>query len=131
MNRLLCKRRLDRQATLLTKRLLRLLAAVEQGPEECLAITFTRKAAGEMRDRVLAALEYASSSHPAPEEGSTEYQTWLLADSLLKRDKASGWNLLKNPSRLRIQTVDSFMCEHHPADAYIISVWCPPSYCGG
>jgi ATP-dependent exoDNAse (exonuclease V) beta subunit len=65
---------------LLIRRYLALLATVEE-PEEIVAITFTRKAAGEMRERVLQALA----------EGKAQDR----------------WELAANPARLRIQTIDA------------------------
>lgn len=90
---------------LLIQRILKLLSFCER-PEEILAITFTRKAALEMQERVLKALEKAHSSEK-PEE--THHQlTWDLANAVLAQDKKHGWQLLENPKRLRIQTIDSF-----------------------
>lgn len=90
---------------LLTQRLLALLAEVE-APEECLAITFTRKAASEMRDRILAALQQAQEDK-APVD-PYHLKIWGLARQALRRDAALEWNLLENPNRLAIKTMDAF-----------------------
>src|SRR3984885_2744777 len=83
------------KTTVLTERLLRLLAVVDE-PEEILAITFTRKAAAEMRARVLKALrgEIATSS-------AQGRRLQALAAAGLHRGAARGWNLAHDPGRLR------------------------------
>ena len=90
---------------LITQRLLRLLNTVEN-PEEILCITFTRKAAAEMRQRIHSALVFADQN-PRPKD-PFEAQTWDLATKALARDKTLDWNLLDIPYRLRIKTIDSF-----------------------
>lgn len=86
------------------QRFLVLLAGVE-APEEIVAITFTRKAAAEMRQRILQALASARSDE-AP-EGEHEHRIWTLARKALERDAECDWQLLDHPARLRIQTIDS------------------------
>ncbi len=88
---------------LLIQRVLRLLAEVEQ-PEEVVAITFTRKAAAEMRHRLLDALVRAGGPQPEGEPGRT---TWRLASDVLEKDGRLGWGLTETPARLRVQTIDS------------------------
>lgn len=89
---------------LLIQRFLALLGRVER-PQQILAITFTRKAAAEMRHRVLLALE---SAKLAPPEEPHKRLTWDLASQALQQDQQQGWNLLHNPALLGIQTIDSF-----------------------
>ena len=89
---------------LLTQRFLALLATVDE-PESVLAITFTRKSAGEMRQRILGALREARE--PGTLEKPPTAETLELAQRVLHRDEARGWGLIGNPSRLRIQTIDS------------------------
>jgi ATP-dependent exoDNAse (exonuclease V) beta subunit len=90
------------KTTVLTQRLLRLLAEVDE-PEEVLAITFTRKAAAEMRARVLKALRGEIDTNSA--QGR---KLQALASAALERGATRGWNLAQDPGRLRIQTIDSF-----------------------
>jgi ATP-dependent helicase/nuclease subunit A len=89
---------------LLTQRFLRLLAIVER-PEEIIAITFTRKAAGEMRSRIMEALQAGMASEPPA--GRHHHFTWTLARAALARDQALGWGVLESPRRLRIETIDA------------------------
>ncbi|MGH8685552.1 MAG: UvrD-helicase domain-containing protein, partial [Nitrosospira sp.] len=93
---------------LLIQRYLTLLATVDE-PEEIVAITFTRKAAAEMRERVMAALAQAGTTlDPFTTHGTGhEKLTWELADAVLRRDALAGWHIVGNPARLRIQTLDS------------------------
>ncbi|MEQ1945565.1 MAG: UvrD-helicase domain-containing protein [Bryobacteraceae bacterium] len=93
---------------LLIQRYLRLLSVVQR-PESIVAITFTRKAAGEMRDRIVAALHAAKVGEPVrkPHQSFTRE----LALAALEHDAALGWNLLDHPGRLRVQTIDALCTE--------------------
>jgi ATP-dependent helicase/nuclease subunit A len=93
---------------LLMRRYLQLLAHVEKAPEEILAITFTKKAAHEMQERILQALQDASLAAP---DNAYEKQRWQLAHNVMKRDSALHWQLLKNPHRLQIKTIDAFCAQ--------------------
>jgi ATP-dependent helicase/nuclease subunit A len=87
---------------LLTQRFLALLAVVEQ-PEALLAITFTRKAAAEMRNRILESLRQCEDPASRLRE-----ETRALARRVLAVDAGRDWGLLRNPSRLRVLTIDAF-----------------------
>ncbi|CAG4882487.1 ATP-dependent DNA helicase pcrA [Georgfuchsia toluolica] len=90
---------------LLTQRYLRLLALVQE-PEEIIAITFTNKAAAEMRTRIL--LSLSSAMQPATMAAEPHKQiTRRLALDALTRDAECGWQLLQTPARLRITTIDA------------------------
>jgi ATP-dependent helicase/nuclease subunit A len=90
---------------LLIQRYLKLLGLASY-PEEILAMTFTRKAAAEMKERVFSALTEAET-HQRPEQAHARF-TWELAQKVLKQNQSREWHLLDNPARLRIVTIDSF-----------------------
>ena len=89
---------------LLIQRYLKLLSLVES-PEEIIAITFTRKAAAEMRGRILQALDRGLNDTPPKEPH--EHTTWELARAALKNNERRQWMLLENPTLFKIQTIDS------------------------
>ena len=90
---------------LLIQRFLALLATVQQ-PEQVVAITFTRKAAAEMRRRVLNALRAAADDKPSAQPH--ERTAFELARAVIARDREHDWQLLAQPQRLRIDTLDAF-----------------------
>lgn len=92
---------------ILTQRYLRLLGNVNE-PEQIVALTFTRKAASEMRERIILALQQAASS--TLPVSSHQQQTYSYAAEALSRCAERGWQLLQQPGRLRIITIDS-LCQ--------------------
>jgi len=88
------------KTTLLVERYLGLLGVVE-APEEILAITFTRKAAAEMRMRILQFLDPGFESDEPHEQAALEKARAV-------EDRVAEWGLRENPQRLLIRTIDSF-----------------------
>jgi ATP-dependent exoDNAse (exonuclease V) beta subunit len=80
------------------------LLATVGAPEQILALTFTRKAAAEMRSRILLAVEAADGTPPTSDHKRT---TWELARAVRAADARHQWRLIEHPSRLRIQTIDA------------------------
>lgn len=93
------------KTALLTQRFLALLTCV-QSPEQIVAMTFTKKAAAEMRERVLHALQQGLLEN-CNSDKVYDQNTWQLARQVLQRDRDQAWCLLENPNRLRIRTLDS------------------------
>lgn len=90
------------KTAVLTQRFLRLLASVEE-PGAILAVTFTRKAAAEMRARVIRALRGdVGPGEPCASELAE------LAQAARRHARERGWGVEQDPGALRIQTIDSF-----------------------
>ena len=106
------------KTSLLIQRYLALLATVER-PERIVAMTFTRKAAAEMRARIVEALGDAGEVRADPAIRAHEARdtdadspahaalTRRLAQAALAHDRRMGWRLLEQPGRLRIVTIDA------------------------
>ncbi|MFQ5481845.1 MAG: UvrD-helicase domain-containing protein, partial [Nitrospinaceae bacterium] len=116
---------------LLIRRFLKLLSGVAY-PEQILCMTFTRKAAGEMRSRIMAALKNAAENPPPPEIQLRE--TWDLAQAALQQDRLRNWRILTYHSRLKVQTIDSFcawLVRHLPLTSRMGGALDPQENAGG
>ncbi len=89
---------------LLIQRYLALLARVE-APQRVVAMTFTRKAASEMRERVVAALQAARDNLPVATAHARV--TRELAVEVLAQAERRNWSLLAHPAQLAIFTIDA------------------------
>ncbi|HSS70113.1 MAG TPA: UvrD-helicase domain-containing protein [Casimicrobiaceae bacterium] len=92
------------KTALLIQRFLALLAHVDR-PERIVAMTFTRKAAAEMRDRIVEALRLAAAGAAPHDEH--EQRTLELAARALAQDGRRGWQLAAHPARMQILTIDA------------------------
>ena len=100
------------KTTLLTQRFLRLLSLSET-PESIVAITFSRKAAEEMRTRIVDALSDAEQG----ESTALDPVSAKWASAALSNAKKKQWGLDVNPRRLRILTIDALahlIVRRHP-----------------
>lgn len=80
------------KTSLLTDRFLKLLTVVDM-PEEIVAITFTKKAASEMKAKIIERIKESKSP---------------FAQTILKRSEEKGWDIDHNLSRLKVMTIDKF-----------------------
>ncbi len=108
---------------LLIQRYLTLLARVD-APEALLAITFTNKAAGEMRQRIVEALRDTAGPRPTEEHAAL---TWDLACAVRAHGESLGWDLFKNPSRMQIRTIDSLCADLTRRMPWLSRTGAPPA----
>lgn len=111
---------------LLMQRILRLLTTVKE-PEHIVALTFTKKAAHEMRHRVIQALLDAQLQTPVLTDHAKHTRT--LAEAALNHANEQQWHLIESPYRLRIQTIDALclrLCQSAPS-LTLLPLDCQPS----
>lgn len=89
---------------LLINRFLKALLTIEYSPDEVIAITFTNKAADEMRTRISTLLEKAQ------EDISSGDEQLLLARKVYELDKDKKLGICSNPNSLSIFTIDA-LCQ--------------------
>jgi ATP-dependent exoDNAse (exonuclease V) beta subunit len=106
----------------ITNRYLSLILEGE-APDKILATTFTRKAAGEIKVRILERLNHAAQS----ENGAKELGGAVTRKGLSQQDAAKALaKLVRNSHRLRIQTLDALCIQI--ARSYCFEIGLDPSW---
>lgn len=82
------------------------LLANRKNPEGILSITFTKKAASEMRERIHKYLKMGCSDAMPTQAHLIE--TWELAKKAIEADSVNKWEIINNPHKIKIKTIDSF-----------------------
>lgn len=90
------------KTSLLVQRFLTLLAQAST-PEEIVAITFTKKAAAEIKDRIINLITSPASFTTDVHKN----KIYTVAHQAYQRNQEKNWHLLENPNRLKIQTIDA------------------------
>ena len=88
---------------LLVQRYLNLLAKACDNPRQIIAITFTRKAAAEMRARIRGELQ--RKAEPLEKH---KQQTFRIAQAVLARAAEKGWEMDRLVSQDTVTTIDAF-----------------------
>ena len=114
---------------LLILRFLKLLLFVDK-PEQVLSITFTRKAASEMRGRIIDALISAEKNELPNDDGeiTPERHRLIYAKKELERDYEKGiWE--RHPSRFDVHGLAICQACKTPAPAGEMALWGKCGFC--
>src|SRR5690242_5006548 len=110
---------------LLVTRIIRQLLS-SAAPERILAMTSTRQAAGEMRQRLLERLRYMATTNDADLQGTLAKMGIAVDADLLDRARRLYESILLSPRPLRISTFHAFcqqLLQRFPLEADV-----PPGY---
>lgn len=88
---------------LLAQRYIKLLSQSAQ-PENVLAMTFSKKATAELKERIIQHLKNAKLAKPKEQY---QIKTFEIAKKALLQSDKQNWDLINNPERINVMTIDA------------------------